>query len=80
MKALLRKYTELPNEIFVFAIIIHTLCPAPAKDYAFILILLAFSDSYLRPRSGPRNKYAAGVSYALQILWAVGFLWSLFIK
>lgn len=80
MKAFLQKNTELPNQVFVIAIAINALAPAPAKDYAFILVLLAFADSYLRPQDGPKNRYAAGVSYALQILWAVGFLWSLFVK
>lgn len=78
MKAFFTKYSEMPNWVFLAAIAINILTPEKTKDYALTLLLLAFADSALRPRTGEKSKYGVAVSFILQALWIVGFFWSFF--
>ncbi|WP_295900206.1 hypothetical protein [uncultured Bdellovibrio sp.] len=64
----------LPSWIFIASIFIHSLAPDPAQDFAWLLLMVVYVDTYFQAEGqGPLlKKITMTLSIILKLLWLVG--------
>jgi|GEM_PF-2462085 len=79
MEKVVTNKVVLPSWIFVVSIVIHSLAPVRAKDFAYLLLLVAYVDTFLQAQGqgATLRKFTLAVSWALKALWVAGFIYAL---
>lgn len=76
MNTAFSKRVTLPAWIFLASLLIHSLAPAPAKDFGWLLLMVAYVDTYFHAegQGSILKKLTMTVSVLMKLLWVAGLM------